>query len=541
MRKVIAKAGLFFIILTWISGWFPGTAIKAAYTGTEGGSVTVKEAAAGDLLCGYKLIDASYDAAKKAVAYTWADGIEALIAEANGGEHLSVNEFIDLTQSEKLAILAKLRAQLEKTPELSSKKVDDSGTVEWQDVPIGGYMIIPVNTTQVYQIMFGAVQPAIDTEKNDYYTMSLEFVTKRVPIKIVKTVNTVTTGQTHTVEYNVTVDIPTYAPDAVDKYFGIGDKSVSGIDIDDDSIHVFGYASREDADEEINATEFGTLTQCIIDGLYTRCEKLKGQSDVQDFAMEFDYNKIPAGISVIKIVYQARTNESAMVGGGGNVNVAMMEYSINPFVMSAAGEYHEFADDEQEIYTFQLQIVKTAADDKTVRLSGAAFDLYRRAEEDETEPVLTGEDIPQLGDGSYVLVTHMEPTDQEGITSAKGLNLGTYYLVETKAPNGYRLPDKAVEIKLTEEDGLNTETGILTAVIENVKEDPPVVETPKEEPKDPPKADPPKADPPKVEAPKVEAPKTADIGQMIFGVIGVLLTVGIVFLVIFGRKKESKS
>lgn len=533
MKKIIAKAGLFFIILTWVSGWLPGTAIKAAYTGAENGSVTVEEAAVGDLLCGYKLMDASYDAAKKVTAYTWADGIETLIAEANGGIHLSVSEFIDLTQSERLAILAKLRAQLEKMPELPSKKVDDLGTVEWQDVPLGGYMIIPVNTTEVYQIMFGMVQPALDTETNDYYTMSLEFVAKRVPIKIVKTVNTVTTGQTHTVEFSVTVDIPTYAPDALDKYFGIGDKSVSGIDIDDDSIHVFGYASREDADEGIDATEFGTLTQCIIDGLYTRCEKLKGQSEVQDFAMEFDYNKIPAGISVIKVVYQARTNESATVGGGGNVNVATMEYSVNPFVMS--GEYHEFADDEQKVYTFQLQIVKTAADDKTVRLSGAEFDLYRRAEENETEPVVTHVDIPQLEDGRYVLVAHMEPTDQEGITSAERLNLETYYLVETKAPDGYQLPDKAVEIELSQENGLNTETGILTAVIENEKDDPPKEEPPKEEQKNPPKAEQPKQDPP-----KVEAPKTADLNQVIFGVIGALLTVGIVFLVIFGRKKQSK-
>lgn len=539
MKKYIAKAGLFFIILTWICGWLPGTAIKAAYTGTEHGSVTVREAAAGDLLCGYKLMDASYDAGKMETAYTWADGIEALIAEANGGEHLSVNEFIDLTQSEKLAILAKLRAQIEKTPELSSKKVDDSGTVEWQDVPIGGYMIIPVNTTQVYQIMFGAVQPVFDTEKDDYCTMSLEFAAKRVPVKIVKTVNTVTTGQTHTVEYSVTVDIPTYAPDAVDKYFGIGDKSVSGIDIDDDSIHVFGYTSREDADEEINATEFGTLTQCIIDGLYTRCEKLKGQSSVQDFAMEFDYNKIPAGISVIKIVYQARTNESALVGGGGNANVATMEYSINPFVMSAAGEYHEFADDEQEIYTFQLQIVKTAADDKTVRLSGAEFDLYRRAEENETEPVLTGEDIPQLGDGSYVFVTHMEPTDQEGITSAKGLNLGTYYLVETKAPDNYQLPDEAVEIKLSEEDGLDTERGILTAVIENVKEDPPVVDPPKEEQENPSKADPPK-EPSRQDPPKVEGPKTTDYKVIFFAVIGATLTAGTIIFAITKTENESQ-
>lgn len=539
MKKYIAKAGLFFIILAWICGWLPGTAIKAAYTGTEHGSVTVREAAAGDLLCGYKLMDASYDAGKMETAYTWADGIEALIEEANGGERLSVNEFIDLTQSERLAILAKLRAQLEKTAELPSKKVDDSETVEWQDVPLGGYMIIPVNTTEVYQIMFGMVQPVFDTEKDDYCTMSLEFVAKRVPIKIVKTVNTVTTGQTHTVEYRVTVDIPTYAPDAVDKYFGIGDKSVSGIDIDDDSIHVFGYASREDADEEINATEFGTLTQCIIDGLYTRCEKLKGQSSVQDFAMEFDYNKIPAGIGVIKIVYQARTNESALVGGGGNANVATMEYSINPFVMSAAGEYHEFADDEQEIYTFQLQIVKTAADDKTVRLSGAEFDLYRRAEENETEPVLTGEDIPQLGDGSYVFVTHMEPTDQEGITSAKGLNLGTYYLVETKAPDNYQLPDEAVEIKLSEEDGLDTERGILTAVIENVKEDPPVVDPPKEEQENPSKADPPK-EPSRQDPPKVEGPKTTDYKVIFFAVIGATLTAGTIIFAITKTENESQ-
>lgn len=204
---------------------------------------------------------------------------------------------------------------------------------------------------------------------------------------------------------------------------------------------------------------------------------------------------------------------------------------MNPFVISDDGEYYRTKDDGQTVYTYQLQIVKTAADDKTARLSGAEFDLYRRAEEGEKEPVVTQADIPHLSAGNYVLVAHLGPTGQDGTTSVKGLDVGTYYVVETKAPDNYQLLEGAVEIELSEGGGLDTESGAFTAVIENVKNIPPYVELPKEEPKDPPKEDP----------PKVETPKTADLDPVIFGVTGVILTVGIVFLVIFGRKTERKS
>ena len=383
--------------------------------------------------------------------------------------------------------------------------------------------------------MFVILQPVFDEEVNDYRTKPAEFFAKKVPVKIVKTVSTVTTGQTHTFEYSVTADLPTYSPHAVDKYFGMSDKADSGIDIDGDSIRVFGYASREDADEGIGATELGTLTQCSIDGLYTSCEKLNGQTVAQDFALEFDYDKIPAEIRVIKIAYEARTNESAMIGGGGNLNVAGMEYTTNPFVISGAGDYHISATDEKEIYTYQLQIIKTAADDKTARLSGAEFDLYRRAEEDETEPVVTHEDIPQLEDGRYVLVAHMGPTDEDGAAGVKGLDLEPYYLVETTAPDGYRLPDQAMEIELSLENGLDTETGTLTAVIENVKEDTPVVDLPKE----PSKAEAPKQEPTRQDPPKVEGPKTTDYKVIFFVVIGATLVAGTIIFAITKTENES--
>lgn len=530
MKKIIAKAGLFFIILTWISGWLPGTAAKAAYTDMEGASIIIQNAAAGDLLCGYRLLDVSSDAAGENFEYTWTAGIEDAIKEANGGTELSADEFVNLEQREKHAILSEIRSQLDGAPELPVSEADGGGTVSWGDVPLGGYMIVPENTVEVYQIMFALVYPVFDEESNSYQAMGAVIDVKTVPIGIVKKADSVTTGKTHAVEYSVTADLPTYASTAIDKYFGISDKSDEGIDIDSSSIRVFGYASKEDANDDIGATEFGTLTQCSIEGLYTPCEKLKGQTVAQDFALEFDYDKIPAGISVIKIVYQAQINESAMVGSGGNRNTAGMVYTVNPFVISDDGEYYRTKEDEQTVYTYQLQIVKTAADDKTARLSGAEFDLYRRAEEGEKEPVVTQADIPQLSAGNYVLVAHLGPTGQDGTAGVKGLDVGIYYLVETKAPDNYQLLEGAVKIELSEGGGLDTESGAFTAVIENVKNIPPYVQPPKEGPKDPPKEDP----------PKVETPKTADFKVIFFFVLGATLMAGIIILGIFKTENESE-
>jgi uncharacterized surface anchored protein len=92
----------------------------------------------------------------------------------------------------------------------------------------------------------------------------------------------------------------------------------------------------------------------------------------------------------------------------------------------------------------ELYLIKYA-EDRTKRLNGARFDLYRvsETEENDDERILN----PEAEDGAYV-------TDEDGRITVGGLAWGTYYFREIAAPLGYGINETAENQRLT----LNAET-----------------------------------------------------------------------------------
>lgn len=101
-----------------------------------------------------------------------------------------------------------------------------------------------------------------------------------------------------------------------------------------------------------------------------------------------------------------------------------------------------------------LQVTKDDADDTSKKLEGAGFALYE--DTNENEQFDEGVDKPMVpeADGGAAEVT----TGQDGIAlfapKTYEFKIGTtYFLVETKAPNGYQLMDGAVKIVFSENTG----------------------------------------------------------------------------------------
>lgn len=163
------------------------------------------------------------------------------------------------------------------------------------------------------------------------------------------------------------------------------------------------------------------------------------------------------------ISYEAVLQTGADMTTNGNKNNAKLTYT-NKIDESGKGEdgSNNTIEDETVVYTFAIRIKKTKEDGKTA-LPGAKFDLYKdvtdeykdagkSAEELAAVDVITGDAASAKGldkDHYWKRVETGLTSGADGlVTTEKGLANGTYYLVETEAPEGYNLLSKPVEVKL---------------------------------------------------------------------------------------------
>ena len=100
--------------------------------------------------------------------------------------------------------------------------------------------------------------------------------------------------------------------------------------------------------------------------------------------------------------------------------------------------------------TGQFEIIKHAAGEPDTRLSGAQFEVYRAATDgdDNVKTVVCDGTMyavtPVKVNGSRLVLT----TDSNGHAVSPQLTCGTYFLVETKAPDGYYLLEEAVSVRV---------------------------------------------------------------------------------------------
>lgn len=136
-------------------------------------------------------------------------------------------------------------------------------------------------------------------------------------------------------------------------------------------------------------------------------------------------------VTSISVTFNTKLNKNAKVNKEGNLNDAGLTYS-NGF-KSDDEKYPDQPDPKDEVikneasvYTFGMNIEKVDGKDSRGKLPGAEFDLYLY-NGSETNP--TEADLKNNGK----LVGHYT-TDVNGQINVSGLENGTYYLVETKAP-----------------------------------------------------------------------------------------------------------
>lgn len=181
------------------------------------------------------------------------------------------------------------------------------------------------------------------------------------------------------------------------------------------------------------------------------------------FTLEFDMTKYQEYVGKnITITYKVRVTEDA-VNSDTTKNSATLTYSNNPKDLTSTTTTPPV---EVLVYSSLVNVIKVDAKDESIKLAGASFiiqnstGLYYQAlntDGDIITNLTTTDGVIKVNwvenqDDATLLVT-----DEEGIVTFKGIENGTYSLIEIEAPKGYNKLSNPVTIKVgyTDEEGTN--------------------------------------------------------------------------------------
>ena len=222
--------------------------------------------------------------------------------------------------------------------------------------------------------------------------------------------------------------------------------------------------------------------------------------------------------ATITVTYTAHLNDKAYVniadGSTSNINKVYLTYSNNPKEESSIGKTPEST--PVYVYTYQLNNTKYHDDDNPNNvLAGAGFRLYSDEachDEDEIKLKINDDntysrDFSTEGKGVEMI------SGQDGQFNVKGLDAGTYYLKETKTPDGYsacKVIPVTIKADHSRNDQVNLEGSNLTNDIVNIK------------------------------AGGITLPSTGGIGTTLFYVVGGGLMVAAIVLLVTKKRMENK-
>ena len=539
--KKNAVTSILAVCLAFIMAFSTGMTAAAAegdLTSGSTGTITISGIETDDsghgigTLCAYKVINVNVNNDShqpQSPVFKWADSVASWVStnfssyiDTKNGNAVT-DAFLKLTDNGDTikAFVDQLANAIRKTDstikiessidyDLTGTLIGDDKEITLTEVPLGAYLFLVEGGVRIYSPGFASVYPAYDEEAEKWVPagQSINVYMKSKEPDIEKSVEDYTYAIGQTVNYTLVVDVPDYPENAVDKKFIIADYLSEGLTFNEGSVRIYNY---DDSKEENKGTE---LTNDFADYEFTD-EKHPAEETSPSFAKSFKGNYSILAEKVI-VEYSATVNEKAVVKETADTdnkldNKAYLIYNNNPYTEDG---YREIPDEER-VYTYGIQVTKT--DNGDTKLPGAEFNLKQG---EETLKFVKDGSVYRLplteeedAKASETLVT-----DENGLIMIKGLDLGTYTLVETKAPDGYELPaNPETVIALADDaddsgkpDGIlnNDSDGTFETTVVNTK--PGIL------------------------------PVTGGIGTALFTICGLLLMSGAVILVVTVSRRKSR-
>ncbi len=395
------------------------TATTQGTSANTRGSITINNTIEGQTYAIYRIFDLeSFNSTTDSYSYKVAEKWQAFFATTEAQAYAKANEdgyvsWVGENTDSRAAELAKLALQYAKNNGIAADGTEVAGgeNVAFPELPLGYYL---VDSTVGTLCVLTTTNPTQNIEdKNEGPSIEKEVKDEKKELKENETEedrwgeqSTANIGDT--VEFRATISVPKSGAEG----YVMHDKMSSGLTFVNDSVKV-----------ELNGTE--------VDAAYYNYQVVAPGSEADDpctfevvFSQDF-CDSLKADDKIV-ITYSAVLNKDAVIAGNGNTNDVQLKY----------GENHDIdgGSDQTKTYTYKFGLVKVDGDKEL--LTGAEFELYTTAE--------GGEAIKLVKEGdTYRLATAEDAEDtttttiEAGNVTIKGLGNGTYWLEETKAPDGY--------------------------------------------------------------------------------------------------------
>ncbi len=475
-----SKALALCLALLMAIGLFGTTAFALGQNDT--GNITVSGVENGVAVSAYRLMDVKINAngQPQEPVYTWVSAIAGWV-RTNYSTYIgkeetdnSVQIAFSTAEADAIAVFYDALAAAIKDgsipgfPAAATENAANGGAT-LSNLAMGNYLILIENGYRVYRP--SAVNLVPEWKDGSWQmTAPAAVAVKSSEPTISKTVKADEEGEGKgkdnasigdTVTFEIVADVPRFPANALAKNYAISDKLPDGLKLTDDSIEVFG----------VNGQDETPLT-AGAGNAYTQGNQRPNNGGESSFTLTFVYAQI-SGYEKIRVEYTAMLTGDAVLGGNGNVNNAYLDYSNNPYV---SADWKEKTD-SATVYTYGLDISKVDKEDGTTPLAGAEFELYASLDNATGE---TGKiSFVKEGDGVYRVATQDDaeadktPTlvvgegdTVKGKLTIRGLDEGTWYLKETKAPGGYNLLASPVEVEIVDAD----DDGELDGKVKNAAE-----------------------------------------------------------------------
>ena len=402
-----------------------GDATAAAATGT--GSITIENAVTNQTYKIYRILNLEYHADTNSYRYTANGAWEGFILRENNNFKLDKETcavtWINTNPENNGTAIQQIANSAGKYAEYTPNNVQEDGsakangiTLTFSNLPLGWYLVVSdlVDLDKGALCSIGTTDPnAVIREKNSKPTIEKEVYEGD------------TLGYSNDAGIGDTVNFQTriHVTDGNPTNYVLHDTMAKGLDFNEKSVTVLLMR-----DPKTGGSNYGgNLTPG------TDYELVTSTSDTCTFEIKFLKPLKP--YDYIQVDYSATVTSDAVIGTTGNDNKAVLTYGNNSTTTESS---------TTKTYVWEMGVRKFAnlgGDDTNHALADAEFQLYKKDGDTQKYAKFVETSTTSVykltGWTNNATEAIKVKTPANGNITFEGLDAGTYYLEETKAPVGY--------------------------------------------------------------------------------------------------------